>query len=107
MGSPSQVRLLAALLTACYECDLVPAGFLDGTITPLLKHGAQDATLPAANRSINILGCDYRGGVLGYSGADRFVAGPVRRRCHGMEPSMRSQVCWEMLEIRVGLAHCC
>ena len=63
-------ELLARMFNACFVCNRLPAGFLDGTITPILKPGQPDPTQPAAYRPITLLNCDYR--VLAACLATRF-----------------------------------
>ena len=51
--------LLAALYSAIGALHRVPAGFLDGVILPILKHGGQAAD-PHSYRPIQLLNYDYR-----------------------------------------------
>jgi endonuclease/exonuclease/phosphatase family metal-dependent hydrolase len=69
-ASEGWAALLAHLFNACFACNRFPAGFLDGTISPLFKDGAPDVTQAPAFRPITLLNCDYR--VLAACLATRF-----------------------------------
>jgi endonuclease/exonuclease/phosphatase family metal-dependent hydrolase len=60
VGDGCWAPLLAHLFTAIGTQGAAPRGFTLGTITPILKPGAVDATSPAAYRPITLLNTAYR-----------------------------------------------
>ncbi len=60
VGDGAWAPLLANLFTAMGRLDSTPPGFTRGTITPLVKPNALDATSPASYRPITLLPTLYR-----------------------------------------------